>query len=185
MAIFTHSYVMNGLHILALLLAAALCGACTGCDNSVVPATSPIMPPSMPTAAQPKLRTMKLWLGPEEMEVELALTPLQQATGMMFRTNRLPENAGMLFPLPFTQRASFWMANCPVPLSAAYIDPDGVIQEIHLLEANNTNAVVAGSENIRFVLETSEGWFQRHKISPGTAVRTEQGSLMDTIFGRR
>ena len=51
---------------------------------------------SLPIAAQPKLQTMKVWLGAEEMETELALTGIQQQTGMMFRTN-LAENAGMLF----------------------------------------------------------------------------------------
>jgi hypothetical protein len=40
---------------------------------------------------------MKLWVGPEEMVVELALNAEQQRTGMMFRTN-LAENAGMFFP---------------------------------------------------------------------------------------
>jgi uncharacterized membrane protein (UPF0127 family) len=128
---------------------------------------------------------MKLWLGTAEIDAELALTEQEQATGMMFRTNRLPENEGMLFPLPYTQQASFWMMNCPVPLSAAYIDPDGVIQEIHVLEANNTNGVVSARRNIRFVLEEPEGWFQRHGISTGAVVRTPSGSLMDTFSPRR
>jgi len=37
---------------------------------------------------------------------------------MMFRTN-MPENAGMLFLLGYPQQASFWMTNCPLPLSVA------------------------------------------------------------------
>ena len=133
---------------------------------------------------QPKLQTMKLWVGPEEMTVELALSPQQQQTGMMFRTN-LEETAGMFFPLPFTQRASFWMKNCPLALSAAYIDPEGVIQEIHDFQPHNTNAVVAASHNIRFVLETSQGWFKRHNVRRGMLVRTEHGTLMETFFTRR
>ena len=91
------------------------------------------------------------------MDAELARTGVQQQTGMMFRTN-LAENAGMLFPLPYSQSASFWMKNCPLPLSIAYIDPDGVIQEIHDLEPQNTNSVVSASNNIRFALETPRGW---------------------------
>lgn len=170
------------------LVAVALCGGCNGCKKATGPVSPPVgTPPApvLPTREQPKLRTMKLWLGTAEIDAELALTPQEQATGMMFRTNRLAENTGMLFPLPYTQRASFWMLNCPLPLSAAYIDPDGVIQEIHLLEANNTNSVVAKAENIRFVLEEPEGWFQRHNISTGAVVRTTSGSLMDTFFPRR
>jgi uncharacterized protein len=174
---------MNGLRILALLGALALGAASGGCDKSAESSPGPVSASTEPTQAQPKLRTMKLWIGPEEINAELALTPQQVRTGMMFRTNTLPEDAGMLFPLPYTQRASFWMKNCPVPLSAAYIDPNGVIQEIHTLEANNTNAVDATSDNIRFVLETSQGWFERHHIGVGTSVSTEHGNLMDTFFG--
>ena len=47
-----------------------------------VPAT-----PQLPTEAQPKLQTIKLWMGSEEVTAELALTQDQQMTGMMFRTN--------------------------------------------------------------------------------------------------
>ena len=128
---------------------------------------------------------MKIYVGTEPLMAELALTPDQLHTGMMYRTNRLAEDAGMLFPLPYTQQASFWMKHCPVPLSAAYIDPEGIIQEIHVLKANDTNSVVSASANIRFVLECSEGWFERHHIKPGVAVATERGPLMQTFFGKR
>jgi len=90
----------------------------------------------------------------------------------------------MLFPLPVTQRASFWMKNCPLPLSAAYIDPEGLIVEVRELKAQDTNAVVAASSNIRFVLETSHGWFERHHVRPGMLVRSERGTLMQTFFGK-
>ena len=140
--------------------------------------------PALPTKAQPKLRTLKLWIGPEEITAELALTAIQVQTGMMFRTN-IPENAGMLFVLPYPQRAGFWMKNCPESLSAAYIGRDGVIQEIHHLEKNDTNSVVASSDNISFVLEMKEGWFERHHIKTGVVVRTELGSLAETFSRRR
>ena len=67
--------------------------------------------PVYPTKAQPKLRTIKLWIGAEEMETEMALTDIQIQTGMMFRTN-IAENAGMIFVFPFPRRVSFWMKNC-------------------------------------------------------------------------
>jgi uncharacterized membrane protein (UPF0127 family) len=140
--------------------------------------------PGAPTQAQPRLQTLKLYLGPQVMVAELALTPDQQRIGMMFRTN-MDENAGMLFPLPYTQPAAFWMKNCPLPLSAAYIDPEGIIQEIHDFQPFNTNAVVAASNNIRFVLETPQGWFQKHDIKPGMAIATERGPLMQTFFRSR
>jgi uncharacterized membrane protein (UPF0127 family) len=127
---------------------------------------------------------MKLWLGAEEMAAELALTGLQQQSGMMFRTN-LAENAGMLFVFPMPQPVAFWMKNCPLPLSAAYIDPDGLILEIHDLQPQNTNSVVAASDRVQFVLETSQGWFGRHNVRTGMVVRTEHGTLANTFLRGR
>ncbi len=182
---FAQSGGMNPWRMLALFLALAGCGGCTGgCGKAAPPANGPEAGPSLPTAAQPKLQTMKLWLGAEEMVAELALTAEQVQTGMMFRTN-LAENAGMLFVFAAPQRASFWMKNCPLPLSAAYIDPEGIILEIHDLQPYNTNSVPASSERVQFVLETNQGWFRRHNIGPGTLVRTERGSLAETFFSKR
>jgi uncharacterized protein len=140
--------------------------------------------PNLPAGAQPKLQTMKLWLGAEEMEAELALTGIQQQIGMMFRTNMM-ENAGMLFVFPVPHQASFWMMNCPLPLSAAYIDPNGVILEIHDLEPHNTNTVKAASDRVQFVLETNQGWFKQHHVATGTMVRTERGTLAETFLRDR
>jgi len=91
----------------------------------------------------------------------------------------------MIFVFPGPFQASFWMKNCPESISAAYIDPAGVIQEIHHLEKNDTNGVVAASANIQFVLETSEGWFGRHHVGIGAVIRTEKGSLQETYFQNR
>ena len=179
---FAQSSAMIRWRILSLLLALAVCGGCTdGGKNAASPATGPEADPILPTGAQPKLQTMKLWLGAEEMVAELALTGVQMQTGMMFRTN-LAENAGMLFVFGAPYRASFWMKNCPESISAAYISTDGVIAEIHHLEKNDTNAVVAAADNIQFVLETKDGWFARHNINPGTVIRTDKGSLAETFF---
>lgn len=124
---------------------------------------------------------MKIYLGTETLDAELALTEQQERTGMMFRTN-IQETDAMLFVLPVPQRASFWMKNCPESLSAAYIGPDGVIEEIHHLEKNDTNSVIAASDNVQYVLETKDGWFARHNIGTGTVLRTEKGSLPETFF---
>ncbi len=140
--------------------------------------------PNLPTTAQPKLATMKLWLGAEELETELALTDRERETGMMFRT-KMAESEGMLFVFPAPYRASFWMMNTSVPLSAAYISPEGVILEIHDLQPHDTNSIVAASDRVQFVLETRQGWFERHHIGTNTVVRTERGSLQDTFTVKR
>ncbi len=172
------------------LIALVLAGSLAGCKKEPPPpppvATAPVKQagPVEPTKAQGKLKTIRLWLGPEELQTELALTPEQEQTGMMFRTN-MEENEAMLFVFGRPVQASFWMKNTVIPLSCAYIDPEGNIVEINDLKPLDTNAVVAASDDVQFVLEVKQGWFERHKIASGTLVRTEFGSLPDTFLRRR
>jgi uncharacterized protein len=164
---------------LSLILLAAFLAGCKKTETAAAPPEE-----WRPTQAQPKLPTMKIYLGAETLDAELALTAKEEMTGMMFRTN-IQDSDSMLFVLPQPQQASFWMKNCPESISAAYISPDGVIQEIHHLEKNDTNAVLAASDSIQFVLETSDGWFVRHNVSTGAVIRTEKGSLAETFLRNR
>jgi uncharacterized membrane protein (UPF0127 family) len=172
-------------------LAVALLAGATGCDKNKSAGSStsnaapaqPSLEDLLPKQAQPKLTTIQLWLGAEELVTELALSRNQQMTGMMWRTN-MPENTAMLFVHPTPRQAGYWMKNCYVPLSIAYIATDGTILEIHDLQPHDTNAVVSAATNVRYALETPQGWFRRHNINPGAVVRTERGSLGETFFRR-
>jgi hypothetical protein len=177
---------MKLIKILTVLLAASLLAGCKKTETTAPasPASAPAVENRLPTQAQPKLPTIKIYLGAEKLDAELAHTAEQEQTGMMFRTNILETDA-MLFVLPVQQRASFWMKNCPESLSAAYIGPDGVIEEIHHLEKQDTNPVIAAADNIQFVLEVKDGWFVRHNIGTGTVIRTENGSLAETFLRRQ
>lgn len=126
---------------------------------------------------------MKVWLGPHELTAEVALTERQRTAGMMFRTN-ITDSEGMLFVFPYAAQVSFWMKNVPIPLSCAYLSPEGVILELHQLEPHNETPVLAEARQVQFVLETAQGWFERHQVGVGTLVQTEKGSLQETFFRR-
>jgi uncharacterized membrane protein (UPF0127 family) len=177
-----------------LVLAGALFAGCNGCNksNSATnsnPATQPAPPQIDPLRghlmhAQPKLPTIKVWLGSEELTTEIAREPVQIATGMMFRTN-MAENTAMLFVFAAPGPKNFYMRNCVVPLSAAYIEPNGMIAEIVDLHPGDERGVQSQSTNLQFVLEVPQGWFARHNVSTGALVRTERGSLLGTFFRRQ
>jgi uncharacterized membrane protein (UPF0127 family) len=169
-----------------------------GCGNPTVPtpnaksvAGAAIAQPEIDpiyghlTHAQPRLPTAKVRLGAEEMIAEIARTELQIRTGMMFRTN-MAENEAMIFVYPpeLIGPKNFYTRNCVVPLSAAYITPDGTIAEITDLPPGNPRGVPSKNSNLQFVLEVPQGWFTRHNVRPGMVIRTEHGSLQETFFGR-
>ena len=149
--------------------------------NAGVTSLTPVWPA---VRAQPRLATTKLFIGSEEVTAELAMTRVQIMTGMMFRTNML-EKDGMLFAFPNAEQRAFYMKNTLVPLTVAYIDPDGVIAELHDLKPKEETPVFSNSDRIQFVLEMNQGWFSRHNIATGTVVATEQGTLKDFFRLRR
>ena len=187
-------WILGRVLFLAMLLGIG-CGSSDGPEKGASVATPAAQPgdkpasaipssdPKIATKAQPKLRTLKLWLGAEELTAEIAITDKEITTGMMFRTE-LGENEGMLFVMAVPHKASFWMKNCLFPLSCAYIDPEGTILEIHDMKPKDETPIPASSNRILYVLEVNQGWFERHKIAVGTQMKTERGTLAET-FQRR
>ncbi len=156
--------------------------ALVGCDQPSTPAAGPAaVPPGIPTRAQGRLQKARLLIGSKEVIAELAVTAEQVQTGMMFRTNMAPDD-GMLFVFGQPHQASFWMKNTYLPLTTAYIDPEGVIREIHDFHPTNEVAVVAGIPDVQYVLEMNRDWFKSNNIPVGTRIATERGSLRDAFF---
>jgi uncharacterized membrane protein (UPF0127 family) len=164
-----------------VLLAVAL-GA--GCQKKADKTTGPATDSSSPSAAQAKLPILKLFIGSKELATEVARTSIQLQTGMMFRKS-IAENEAMLFVFPVPHQAAFWMRNTTVPLSCAYIDSDGVILEIHDLKPLDETSVQANSDQVRYVLETAQGWFARNNATTGMVVSAQGASLADLFFSGR
>lgn len=156
----------------------------TGCQKKEATTTGPATDSSSPTAAQAKLPILKLFIGAKELDTEVARTSIQLQTGMMFRKT-IAENEAMLFVFPVAHRAAFWMRNTTVPLSCAYIDSDGVILEIHDLKPLDETSVQANTDQVRYVLETAQGWFARNNTTTGMVVSAQGASLSDIFFRGR
>jgi len=133
--------------------------------------------------AQPKLRTTKLYLADKTIVAEIAQSITQIATGMMFRES-MGENDGMLFVFSYPHQTSFYMKNTKVPLSCAYIDRDGKILEIYDMEPLSLDPIPSESDQIQFVLEMNQGWFEKNGIKVGTRIVSERGTLLEHFFSR-
>ena len=120
--------------------------------------------------AQVALPSVTLSVAGKPVTAEVADDARERSMGLMFR-ERLGPNAGMLFVMPRPERASFWMKNTTVPLSIAYINPAGMILEIHDLQPLDEKPVPSAFANIAYALEMEQGWFNENGILAGDRIR--------------
>jgi uncharacterized membrane protein (UPF0127 family) len=118
---------------------------------------------------QPKLDTIELTAGMHVIHTELAITPAQQQTGMMFRRG-MGNNDGMLFVNDDLGVRCFWMRNTLIPLSIAFLDEDGTIVNVADM-APRTDDSHCSAKPVRFALEVPQGWFAKRGLKAGLKLR--------------
>lgn len=119
--------------------------------------------------AQPKLPSATLRIGKADICAEIADEDNERSAGLMFRES-LPRDSGMLFVMPATGPASFWMKNTLIPLSIAFIGPDGTILEIHDMQPKSEKITHSTFPTISYALEMEQGWFEKNNIWPGERI---------------
>jgi uncharacterized membrane protein (UPF0127 family) len=107
--------------------------------------------------------------GVHTFAVEMAVTPDEQAKGLMFR-RQLPEGQGMLFDFQREQPATFWMKNTYVSLDMIFIRADGRILRIAEDTVPLSEALVPSGGPVRAVLEVVAGTAKKLGIAPGDRV---------------
>ena len=156
-----------------LLAAALLLAPC-------VPAVLLAGPPALAadaapaTAAQPELAKQPLAITGvdgvrHEFSVEMATTPAQQETGLMFRTS-VPAAGGMLFDWGAPRQSMMWMKNTLVPLDMLFIAADGTVSHIAENTVPHSLAVIDGRAPARATLELAAGTAQRLNLTVGAKV---------------
>jgi uncharacterized protein len=101
---------------------------------------------------------------------ELAITPVEQATGLMFRKS-LADDAGMIFLFPEGEIANFWMKNTVIPLDMVFIRRDGSIESIAENTVPYSETPVSSKGEVTAVLELRGGLTHDLGIKPGDKVR--------------
>ena len=134
--------------------AAALIGACGLWTGAVAQ-----------TAAQPRLDTITIGAGMQNIRAEVARTSLQMQTGMMFR-REMGTHEGMLFAYDYPSIHCFWMKNTLLPLSIAFIADDGSIVNIADMQPQSETRHCS-KQPVRFALEMNQGWFAKRNIQAG------------------
>ncbi len=106
--------------------------------------------------------------GSDCFTVELALTPEQQARGLMGRQSLYPD-AGMLFVFPQEGIYPFWMKDTLIPLDMVWMDSEGRV--VFIGKNEQPCGVVCPSVNpgvpARYVLEINAGTADRIGLGVG------------------
>lgn len=117
------------------------------------------------TGPQLQLPRTKLNAGMHVLDVQLAQTPEQRQTGLMWRQD-MPQHEGMLFVFEQAAQQCFWMRNTLIPLSAAFVGDDGTIVNIADMKPKSDDSHCS-DKPVRFVLEMNLGWFAKRQIKAG------------------
>ena len=111
------------------------------------------------------------------LRVEIADNIETRGRGLMFR-KELKENDGMLFVYRNKVKRNFWMKNTYIPLSIAYINGKGIINEIYEMKPLDTSITYPSIMPAKYVLEVNKGWYARNNITRGCKI------IFDGCFGR-
>lgn len=112
------------------------------------------------------LPRVTLSAGMHLINVQVAATNEQRATGLMFR-KEMPTSEGMLFIFEQPSSQCFWMKNTLLPLTAAFVADDGTIVNLADMKPQTTNSHCS-TQPVRYVLEMNQGWFAKRGIKPGS-----------------
>jgi uncharacterized membrane protein (UPF0127 family) len=123
-----------------------------------------------------ELPVIELSINGHEIIAEVANTIPTLSAGLMFRTE-LGENNGMLFVFKDSEKRAFWMKNTLIPLSIAFIDEKGKIENIAEMPPKTEHSFYSDGP-ARFALEMNSGWFSKNGLKPGDFV---QGALQAPV----
>ena len=114
---------------------------------------------------QLQLPRVTLTAGMHLIQAQVAATPEQRATGLMYR-QEMPTQEGMLFVFEQPAVQCFWMKNTLLPLTAAFVADDGSIVNLADMKPQSLDSHCS-TQPVRYVLEMNQGWFAKRGIRAG------------------
>ncbi len=117
-------------------------------------------------------------VGDATVRMQLAVRSEEMQRGLMDRRD-LGRDDGMIFVYDKVQQMTFWMRNTPTPLDIGFFTSDGTLVEVLAMHPFDENTVASHSKELRFALETNQGWYRANGIKPGAKldVRALAGAL--------
>jgi uncharacterized membrane protein (UPF0127 family) len=132
------------------------------CSAAFLAPINPLMAQERP---QTNLPRTTITAGFHQIDAQIASTPPQHATGLMYRTD-MPQHEGMLFVFSEAKQQCFWMKNTLIPLTAAFVADDGTVVNLEDMQPQSMQSHCS-AKPVRFVLEVNQGWFAKRGLKAG------------------
>ena len=115
-------------------------------------------------------KTSRIFIGKNIFIVEIAKTPEERKTGLMFR-NTLDPHHGMLFVFEKSDIHGFWMHNTFIPLDMLWIDAQNKIVYLHENAKPMDDTPIIPKKTAKYVLELPAGSIQKYKLKENMRIR--------------
>jgi uncharacterized protein len=134
--------------IIAWVSLGLLLAGCSTIEAKSLPTQPPMSSPSNAPMGQVLPLSAFFQVANQTIKLEVARSPEEQATGLMYRTS-LADDRGMLFPFNPPRPTQFWMKNTLIPLDMLFLR-EGIIQFIsaNVPPCNSNPCPVYGSQTI-------------------------------------
>ena len=128
--------------------------------------------PAGPTSVSGPVEPLQIQTttGIHKLLVEVARTPEQHVTGLMYR-RAMPRNHGMLFTFDTDQVVMMWMKNTYIPLDMIFLDRSGVVTSVVTDAVPFSEAIISSGKISAAVIEVNAGVARELGGPEGAVVR--------------
>lgn len=143
------------------------------------------LPAQIPNLSDAGLPVVRLSLGGEPFDLELAATDAAITKGLSGR-ERVRRHRGMLFVMPYSRELGFWMVDCLVPIDIAYVNEQGIVTGVHTMKieppqrADESRGAYEvrlprypSGAKARYAIELAAGEFARLGIAKGSEIKVD------------
>ncbi|MBM4109930.1 MAG: DUF192 domain-containing protein [Phycisphaerae bacterium] len=147
------------------------------------------LPAQIPNLSDAGLPVVRLTLGGEPFDLELAATDDAIAKGLSGR-DRVRRHRGMLFVMPYSREQGFWMIDCLVPIDIAFVSDQGIVTAVHTMKTEPQQRAdesrgayevrlprYPSGAKARYAIELAAGEFARLSIVKGSEIKVDWPSV--------
>lgn len=153
-----------------------------GTGATAVPTTASGQPTVAPTAVpttssqpDPAVNAKTVTINGHTFDVTVAADAASREQGLQLKTY-LPQNQGMLFVFPSSQRWIFWMKRTLIPLDVVFINTNMQVVDVKQMQVqpgvpDDQLARYQSSQPAKYALEINGGLAEQDGFQPGMAVK--------------